>query len=230
MRLHYLQHETFEHPAGIAEWARERGHEMSGTLVYTGAALPALEAFDALVIMGGSMSVNDEARLVWLGHEKRFIAQAIARGKLVLGVCLGGQLIANVLGAAVSQNEFKEIGWFPVHQTAMSRRHRFFRGLPESFTAFHWHGETFAIPPGCDRLAASSGCQNQAFCFGERVLALQFHLETTPDSLGDLSGHCVGEIVPGRYVETAATMASNHVGFQEIARYNRVVLDHWAEA
>ena len=98
-------------------------------------------------------------------------------GKRVLGVCLGAQLLADVLGGPVSRNAHKEIGWFPVELSAAGRAYPGFAGLPERFTAFHWHGDSFRLPPGATRLCSSEACVEQGLAVGEKVLGLQFHLE-----------------------------------------------------
>jgi GMP synthase (glutamine-hydrolysing) len=120
MRIHYLQHVSFEDPGCIRLWADSAGHLMSATRFYRDCKLPALEELDWLIIMGGPMSIYDENKHPWLRGEKRFIHQAIQDGKVVLGICLGAQLIADVLGAKVYPNGCKEIGWFPVQKTSES--------------------------------------------------------------------------------------------------------------
>lgn len=165
MRIHYLQHVPFEGPAYIETWAGEKGHPVAGSLLFQGGQLPALDQFDLLVIMGGPMNVYEE---------EKFIKEAIEAGKLVLGVCLGAQLLADVLGGQVTRNQDKEIGWHPVTLTADAKNSRFFRNLPPYFNAFHWHGDTFSIPPGGLRVAESQACLNQAFEYDGRVLGLQF--------------------------------------------------------
>jgi len=116
MRIQCLQHVNFEGPASIETWARERGLSMEKTDLSAGAALPGCDDFDWLVVMGGPMNVYEESAYPWLAGEKRLIGDAIGRGRLVLGVCLGAQLIASVLGAAVYRNSHREIGWFPVNR------------------------------------------------------------------------------------------------------------------
>jgi len=117
----------------------------------------------------------------------------------MLGICLGAQLIANALGACVYRNAQKEIGWFSVMSTNHGEDH--FR-FPKQFLAFHWHGETFNLPPGAVLLARSEACENQAFQIGRHIIGLQFHLETTPESLRALVDNCRSELVSGTYIQT----------------------------
>jgi len=144
-----------------------------------------------LTVMGGPMSANDEARLGWLGPEIALICEAIAAGKTVLGICLGAQIIAKALGARVYLGSAKRIDWFPVQRTGS---HPFFDGIPDSFTPFHWHGETFDLPCEAILLAKSEITKTQAFAVGQRVLGLQFHLEATEESVRALlkSAHEIG--------------------------------------
>ena len=202
MRAHFFQHVPFEGLGSIAPWLETAGYGVSCTRFFESAVLPNLQSIDLLVIMGGPMSVNDEEQLPWLVAEKRFIHDAIACGKPVLGICLGAQLIASALGASVFPNAHKEIGWLPI-QGVDEGDNDCFR-FPPTETVFHWHGETFDIPPGAVRIAKSEGCENQAFQFGRSVMGLQFHLETTPESLREIITNCRHELVPSRYVQTEA--------------------------
>ena len=145
------------------------------------------------------MSVNDEAELPWLKEEKRFIAGCIKSGKPALGICLGAQLIAGALGSRIYPGPHKEIGWFDIESTA--GRSDLFR-FPKKATVFHWHGETFDLPPGSTRLARSAGCENQAFQIGPKTIGLQFHLETTPASAESLIVNCRSELVAGRFIQS----------------------------
>lgn len=194
MRVGVLQHVPFEGLGSIGPWLQERGAEVGVCRLFAGDALPELADFDVLIAMGGPMSVNDDAQYPWLREEKRLAARAIAAGKGMLGICLGAQLMANAMGARVYPNAQKEIGWFPVFgeggETAPF-------AFPDAFTAFHWHGETFDLPPGAVRLAHSRACLNQAFRWGQRAVALQFHLETTPESADAILMHCRDELVDG---------------------------------
>lgn len=203
MRLHCLQHVAFEDLAAITPWAQGRGWTLTTTHLYAGDALPAAGDLDWLVVMGGPMNIHEEERHPWLAAEKQFIHQAVLAGKTVLGICLGAQLIADVLGAAVVRGPHPEIGWFPVVKDPQADRTAIGRALPARFTAFHWHGDTFELPPGAVSLGSSEACACQGFVYAERVVALQFHLETTADSAAALLGHCGHEIGDGPYEQPA---------------------------
>jgi GMP synthase-like glutamine amidotransferase len=201
MRMAVLQHVSFEGPAAIAQWASARGVTLSVAHLYRGDALPALDSFDMLAAMGGPMSANDEAVLDWLAPEIALVRGAIAADKIVLGVCLGAQIMAKALGGAVTKGKEKEIGWFPVQRAEMA--HPLFAGLPAEFMAFHWHGETFSLPENAVRLASTPSTENQAFAAGKRALGLQFHMEATNESVNALIEHAGEEIGRGPYQQQA---------------------------
>ncbi|MDR3763129.1 MAG: amidotransferase [Acidobacteriota bacterium] len=195
MRVHILQHVEFEGPAEIAAWALAGGHAVAFTHLWRNDPLSTVHDFDLLVVLGGPMSVNDEGALPWLVAEKRVVREAIAAGKALLGVCLGAQMIANVLGARVYPGPQKEIGWSPVHRVSQAGAGAV---LPGEFTPLHWHGETFDLPLGAELLASTDAVPHQAFQFGRRVVGLQFHLEATPESVSGLAVHCASEIEQGK--------------------------------
>jgi GMP synthase-like glutamine amidotransferase len=206
MRAHYLQHVPFEGPGSIVPWLAAAGYGMTNTRFFASAALPDPGTIDLLVVMGGPMSVHDEGEFPWLVSEKRFIREVIDSGTPVLGICLGAQLIASAMGAKVYRNPVKEIGWFPIHGIAANDSSFFC--FPQSEKVFHWHGETFDLPPGATRLAKSEGCENQAFQLGRSVIGLQFHLETTPESVRELVANCRDELIPARYIQTEEEILS----------------------
>lgn len=203
-RLHYLQHVPFETPGAILDWAKSRGYEVSHTRVFLDEPFPSALDFDLLVIMGGPMSVHDEAQYPWLPEEKTFIKNILGEDEdriKILGICLGAQLLAEALGAEVYPNRYKEIGWFPVELTKAGRAHRLFRDWPPSLEVFHWHGETFSLPEGAVRLFRSEACENQAFLYEDRILGLQFHLEVTPEIVAELLEKSAQDLAPGPYVQ-----------------------------
>ena len=138
---------------------------------------PSLDGYDGLIVLGGPMSVNDANRLSHLTTELKLIEEAMRRDIPVLGICLGAQLIANTLGAAVYRNPEKEIGWYDVSPTDHASSDPLLMELQKTEKIFQWHGETFDIPKSTNHLAFSPLCPNQAFRYGTKVYGFQFHLE-----------------------------------------------------
>lgn len=202
LRLHVLEHVPFEGPGHITPWARTRGHEIRTSRLYAQDPLPPVEAFDWLVIMGGPMNIYEDDRYPWLVAERRFIRAAVASGKKILGICLGAQLLADALGSRVYPGAFKEIGWHPVRLTPAAAESPLFHGFPLLFQAFHWHGDTFDIPRGAIHIARSAACESQAFAYEDRIVGLQFHLESTEESVEALLRHCGEEITEGPSIQS----------------------------
>ena len=209
MKIHYLQNVPFEGLGSIADWAQKRGHRLSSTQMYDNTTLPSIGDFDMLIVMGGSMGACDETDYPWLKNEKALIKQAIDAGKYVVGICLGAQLIANVLGARVYPNQEKEIGWWEVNLNDKAQKNPVFEGFPSSFTPFQWHGDTFEIPTGAEHLICSQACVNQAFIYNKKTLALQFHFETTPQSLHEIMANCGNEILPANFIQSREVILAN---------------------
>lgn len=216
LRAHWFQHVPFEGLGHIEPWLHRAGFEISCTRFFESPRLPDPAAVDFLVVMGGPMSVNDEDVYPWLADEKQFIRRILAAGKPLLGICLGAQLIASAFGARVAPNREKEIGWFPI-EGLPPRNNSGFR-FPTSAEVFHWHGETFDLPPGASHLARSRACDNQAFQIGSAI-GLQFHLETTPESARALVENARGDLVPGPFVQSEADLlAATAEHYQAIHR------------
>jgi GMP synthase-like glutamine amidotransferase len=224
-RVHCIEHVPFETPGRIADWVVERGHSFAGTRVYEKEPFPSLDAFDCLVVMGGPMGVHDDARYDWLQDEKRVIDAAIHAEKRVLGVCLGAQLVAHVLGARVHRNRFKEIGWFPVHSTEAARAPW---GLPKEFAAFHWHSDAFDLPKDAVHLARSAACENQMFAIGTSIVGIQFHPEMTRTGIAELIRHAAADLGEGPYVQSPSAMAGADRDFVGAHTLLDAILDRWS--
>jgi GMP synthase (glutamine-hydrolysing) len=217
MRIHVLQHVPFEDEGNIAAWANANGFPITRTKLFDGEFPPDYEQYDWLVIMGGPMSVTDETQYPWLKPEKAAIREAIANRKTVIGICLGAQLIAEVLGGVVVSSPEREVGWYPVDLTPAGVKSSLFTLFPSAFTAFHWHGETVTLPDDVIHLAKSDGCDNQAFLFGDRVLGMQFHLETTRMGVNRLLQHCANDLAtPGKFIQRREVILSRADALVEI--------------
>ena len=224
--IHWFQHVPFEGLGTIEPWLTARDCTPSVTRFHAGDPLPDINTTDWLIVMGGPMGVYDQDRYPWLKEEIAWIRDAIASGKTVLGVCLGAQLIAAALGARVYPNAQKEIGWFPVTLTERGRRSPLLKGFPPELTVFHWHGDTFDLPPGSEQLIASVACSHQAFSHGDRVIGLQCHLEITLSGITALIDHCSHELVPGPFIQSAGQLQAPSDRFDSIHRWMNALLDH----
>lgn len=229
MRVHHLRHVEFEGLGSIEPWLLKHGHTLSTTCEFRGEPLPSVEEFDVLIVMGGPMGVNDEAVIPWIATEKRLIRESIAAGKKVLGVCLGAQLIASALGARVYPNAEREIGWFEIRRTSAAAGHPLGSALPERYKVFHWHGDTFDLPPGAVHLAESDACKHQAFAVGTNVLAFQFHMEMTPEWAAKLIDGCRDELTPAPHVQPAEVIAADPERFAAMNERMSAVLARFLE-
>jgi GMP synthase-like glutamine amidotransferase len=185
--------------------------------------LPDAGGLGLLIIMGGPMSVNDEAVHPWLAAEKAFIRDAVARGIPTLGVCLGSQLIASAHGAQVRRNPLAEHGWFDVVRVDAPGECFAF---PAHFVPFHSHGETFDLPEGAVRLAKSAACENQAFQLGERAMGIQFHLESDEASARAIVDECGEAYERGPYVTDAGKLRAVRGDYAASERLMHRLLDY----
>ncbi len=174
-----LQHIACEPPGEFEDVLRERGATIHRVELDEGEPLPQGRSFDAIVAMGGPMSVNDEAELPWLVEEKRLIREAVDSGVPYWGSCLGVQLLAASLGARVYAGGVPEVGVLDVELTDEGRADPVFAGLPPRFPTLQWHGDTFDLPSGATRLASSPAYPNQAFRYGRSAYGVQFHVEVS---------------------------------------------------
>lgn len=223
MRIHCLQHVPFESPGYVRTWCAARGHDLVMVRLFADEPVPSPSEVEALIVMGGPMGVHDDALHPWMQGEKHLIGATLEAGKRVLGVCLGAQMIAHVSGARVYRNRFQEIGWFPVESTPAGVA----LGLPHSFSAFHWHGDTFHLPDGAWQAARTDACDQQMFVLGDRVIGIQFHLEVTPEDVAAMCDDAGDDLPEGPYVQTAEKMRDSSQEYASAHQLLGAILDRW---
>jgi len=212
-------HDPSEGPGSIEDYLVLQGIDVFTVRLYAREVLPqALHDYDAVVTMGGPMNVYEDGKYPFLRDEVNFLKKTMDRGVLVLGICLGAQMIARACGASVFKASQKEVGWSEVFLTDTGKEDMLFRGFSETLPVFQWHEDTFELPVGGHLLATSAVCPNQAFRYSN-AYGLQFHVEVTPQILSDWFGLSPEEAKMLRHMEKlevdfmrqARTLYSNFV-------------------
>ena len=204
MRVHVFQHVGSEGVGSMREWFHTKNAIIKTTRVDLNQTLPDINDIDWLIIMGGPMSVYEEDKYPWLKPEKQFIRQAIENNIRILGICLGGQLIASAMGAKVYANSQQEIGWFVIKKT-----HNIASWLSSGQTFLCWHGDCFDLPENAISFSTSDITIHQGFCLGPRIWALQFHIEAKQGTT-DVFYRVTGSSLPqGDYVQNLEQLSSN---------------------
>ncbi len=180
-RVLVVQHAWEDPPGTLGEIMQEQGILFDTVKVEEGDALPGLTGYDAFVILGGPQHAADDHVHLYLAQEKDLIRQAVAQDIPLLGVCLGGQLLAHTMGAPLQRDAMIEIGFYEAYLTAEGQHDPLFQGLPATQQVFHWHADTFEVPVGGVLLATGDNASKQAFRLGRRAYGLQYHIELTPD-------------------------------------------------
>jgi len=224
MKFHVLQHHPYEGLGIIKDWLTQQNASISTTFFYKIDYIkPNIDEIDALIIMGGPMSVNDEDLFPWLIEEKRLIREAIRKNKKILGVCLGAQLIVNAMGETVKNNRCREIGLFPINAARSYKSFKF----PDKLSVVHWHGQTFDLPYKSNLLATSVACINQAFQINSNIIGLQFHLEFDAVALQRLILEFKDELVPSEYVQSEKELSNiNKEEYKEMKKILFTLLDY----
>lgn len=206
MHIHYFQHDHFEDLGYIGDWAASRNFTTSVTRFDLNPELPSIDSFDWLVVLGGKMGVNDSGEFPWIADEIEFIKKVIQSGKIVIGICLGSQLIAKALGARVYKNSEQEIGFMPIILNQNALNDSVFRHFPAELTVMHMHFDVFDLPSDATEMANSVVTPCQAFRYMKNVFAFQFHFEITESNAPMFIREITPEIVPGTHVQTPEEM------------------------
>ncbi len=222
MHIHYFQHDHFEDLGYIGDWAAIHNITTSVTRFDLNPKMPSLYSFDWLVVMGGKMGVNDSAEFPWIDDEIEFIKKAIQSGKIVIGICLGSQLVAKALGARVYKNREQEIGFMPVYFNKSALNDTVFRHFPGELTVMHMHFDVFDLPSGATAMANNAETPCQAFRYMKNVFAFQFHFEITESNAPVFIREITPEIIPGKHVQTPDEMLSQII----CCRYNNQIFNN----
>ncbi len=228
MKIRVLQHAPHDRMGYLRPWFEQRGDRIEITKIHEGQDLPVDGNYDGLVVLGGPQGAYEEDRYSWMRPEKELIDRAIREEKKVLGICLGAQMIADVLGGSVYPHRTEEIGWYPVNVPSDIRSHPLMEGIPGEFVPLHWHGDTFDLPRNAVRLAGSEVCTNQGFWYGRHVLALQFHLEVRPEGLTTFLDVHREKAPRGPYVQSPQALREN-ANFQRSREILHRFLDRFVD-
>jgi GMP synthase-like glutamine amidotransferase len=225
MRLHFFQHVEYHDRAFLPEWAARHGHELVRVMVPQATELPDADEIDALIIAGGPMSIWDVKRHPWLSGEKNLLSKLLEQDTPVLGICLGAQLMAERLGATVKPSNNLNIGWYPIVLNETIDTTWLSGTLPGQFESFFWHGDVFGLPTDAISVGSTPRNASQGFVW-KRSIALQFHLEVTPEWARHLVTRDSDQLVPAPNVQSAQTILAKPA---ELYRRNNVLMSSLLE-
>ncbi|MGC1676581.1 MAG: type 1 glutamine amidotransferase [Candidatus Binataceae bacterium] len=224
-----LQHHPAENLGAIAQALESAALAWQYVRIHDGHPVPKdMKGAGGLIVMGGPMSVYQTDRFPFLIYEMKLIEDAIKQDRPVLGICLGAQIVAAALGAKVEKNPAgKEIGWFPVRLLPTAKEDRLFRGVAETIMPFHWHGDHFELPSGAVALASSDQTRCQAFRYGEKTWALQFHLEVTRAGIENMSNAFARDLEREK-ISPNAMLAASDTNLPALETIAETIFTRWS--
>jgi len=228
--VYALIHAASETPGLLGEVLAESGYQVREIHAYKGDSVPEnIDDASALLVMGGPVGVYEADAHPYLREEKQLIADSIDKEIPVLGICLGSQLIASVLGASVYKGKQKEIGWFPVYLEKAGDLDPLFAQLSPAFTGFHWHGDVFDLPKGAVSLARSELTTCQAFRYQDNVYGILCHLEVTPKIIEEMTAAFDAELQVEK-ISKEILMKDCEKYIQELNRLGRMAFSAWVQS
>ena len=224
-KIYIVKHVPFEGPGYIEKWAEQNSIKLEILNAYD-FEFPDIEKNCGVVLMGGPMSVNDD--YMFLKKEKIWVKNLLDNNISLLGICLGAQIIADLLGSEVYKANNKEIGWFPVYADENLKNDSYLKTFNDEEIVFHWHGEVFDLPEGAQRLFFNEISSCQGFC-KDNAAGLQFHLESTKETTDFLIKNCFDDLAEkGRFVQSEKEIKSENTNFKRINSLMSVFLNWWA--
>ncbi|MCW2921653.1 MAG: type 1 glutamine amidotransferase [Thermoleophilia bacterium] len=224
--VHCIQHAERVRPLTVADWAAERDVDFRVIRIDEGEELPDPTEVERLVVLGGGMNTDQSDEHPWIDLERAWLRRAIELDRAeVLGICLGSQLLAEVLGGTVGRAEVPEIGWVRIELTEAGLDDRVFGALPPTFDAMQWHGDAWTLPPDAQLAATSSGCSTQAFVHGARVRAVQFHPEFTHARSTQLAATTTDDLTPRGCIQSPEQFLADPARFDALREVCLTLLD-----
>jgi GMP synthase-like glutamine amidotransferase len=230
MRILQVLHWRPEFALNSAGYFARRGDEVEELQLFAGEEAPSPEAYGAVIVYGGYMSAYDEAGNPWIPRELRFLEACMKAGTPILGICLGSQLLARLLGARVYRSPAPEFGFKRISLTAEGRADPALSALSPDFLGLEWHSDAWDLPSGALRLASNPAWENQAFRYGPRLLATQFHLEFTQPHMAAGVARNAGLFPADPEGEDPAAVAAPGPRYEEIRRNMESLLDAFLES
>ncbi len=225
----FVQHGETDKPGLLEDVLLERGIALDIVKPYLGQNIPdSLDHHSGLAIGGGAQGVYEMDTYPYLSDEIRLIKSTASQGKPVIGLCLGGQLMAASFGAEVRKSPVREVGFFPVMLDPISEYDPIWCGLPKTFVTTHWHGDVFEIPPGGMKLGSSALTPNQLFRYGHALYGLQFHLEMTPTILDEMVADSKEDLL-AMGIDPEALSRDGHAHLPSLRETATTVFSRWAD-
>ncbi len=227
MKMLIVTHASFEKPGSIQSWAERNNYQITEIRPYKGDALPNVDDFDFVVVMGGPQSPLEIDKAPYLKDEINMLSDALKLNKRIIGVCLGAQLISEALGARTERSPYREIGCYPLELLCDAKADPVFNQFQNNLDVMHWHSDMPGLPEGAVLLAKSEGCPRQIYRYGDRVYGFQCHFELTKELVLEMVKKCPNDLKAGKYIMMEQELMN--VNYADINAKLDLILDHLAQ-